>query len=102
MERVIINPLDLLIISETVGHTQRLPAARCSALRSTTINYVIVTFASLHLISLVGASVSLLPASSLRTEAWLTVADWRQRQSLWGHLLTDTGEAGVWLGRAEL
>lgn len=32
----------------------------------------------------------------------IAVADRRQRQSLWGHLLTDAGEAGVRLGRAEL
>lgn len=36
--------------------------------------------------------------------AWvvIAVADRRQRQSLWGHLHTDAGEAGVWLGWAEL
>ena len=32
----------------------------------------------------------------------VAVADWGQRQSLWGHLLTDAGEAGVRLGWAEL
>lgn len=57
--------LDLLIISVTVDLPLPSP-------RSQTINYVIITFSSFYLFSLFGASVSLLPASSLHTEAWLS------------------------------
>lgn len=53
---------DLLIISDLP-----LPSPR-----SQTINYVIITFSSFYLFSLFGASVSLLPAWSLHTEAWLS------------------------------
>lgn len=89
--------LDLLIISVTDGHTDS--TCRSAPLpRAPIINYVIVKFSNFYLFSLFGA----IPAASLRTEARLTVADWRQRQSLWVHLLTDAGEAGVRLGRAEL
>lgn len=70
LERVIIiffHGLDLFIISRT--HTVYLPLP---PLRAHAINYVFIKFSSFDLFSLFGASVSLLPASSLRTEAWFT------------------------------
>lgn len=66
---LLVHGLDLLIISVTDGHTVYLPLP---ALRPPTINYVIVGFSSSHLFALFGASVPLLPASSVRTEAWFT------------------------------
>lgn len=93
--------LDLSIISVTDGHAVRSDYLPLVALRSPTLNYVIVKFPHFYLFLLYGASVPLLPASSVGTEAWVTVADWRQRQGLWDHLFTD-GEAGVWFRRAEL
>lgn len=71
LERVVIvffsrfGPVD----HQSDTHTVYLPLP---PLRAHAINYVFIKFSSFDLFSLFGASVSLLPASSLRTEAWFT------------------------------
>lgn len=64
--------LDLSIISITDGHAVRSDYLLLFALRSPTLNYVIIKFPHFYRLLLYGASVPLLPASSVGTEAWVT------------------------------
>ncbi len=69
MERVVFSRFGPVEQCDTRTHTVYLPLP---APRAPTVNYVIVKFSSFHFLSPPGASVSLLPAASLRTEAWFT------------------------------
>lgn len=69
---VLFFPVDLLIVSATDGRAERSAHLPLPAPRSPTSNYVTVKFPSRHRCSLSGAAAVVLPATSVRTEAWFT------------------------------